>query len=121
MQQTDDTGSRAARPQADTHAQRLQALARANQIRSDRAEIKAAIRCRELRVATLLDDPPECLATASLAELLLAVPGLGKTRVRQLLNGCGLHAAQRLGRLTARQRLELKRALGDCGHSPRAD
>jgi hypothetical protein len=77
VQGIDRIGSSAQRPQGPTHSQRLQALARANQVRIERAQIKAGLRRGELRVAALLDDPPECLKTASLAELLLAVPGLG--------------------------------------------
>jgi hypothetical protein len=108
-------GVGAERPKGPSNSQRLQALARANQIRSERAQIKATLRRGELQLGSLLADPPECLATASLAEVLLAVPGLGKARLRQLLNGCRLSPVQRLGRLTARQRLQLAQTLGRRG------
>ena len=98
-----------------SHAQRLQALARANQVRSERARVKAALRAGGLRVTELIADPPECLGSASLAEVLLAVPGVGKARLRRVLNACRLSPAQKLANLTARQREELVRALGERG------
>jgi guanylate kinase len=107
--------ARAERPSGPRRAQRLQALAQANRVRSERAQIKAALRRGELRAGALLADPPECLEGASLAELLLAVPGVGQARLRRVLNGCRLSPAKPVGRLTARQRHALAEALGALG------
>lgn len=105
-----ESGSNAA-----THAQRLQALAQANRIRSERARVKAALRAGEARAALLLLDPPECLRTATVAEVLLAVPGIGEAKLRALLRGSGLSPGRKLERLSMRQREELVQALGSRG------
>jgi hypothetical protein len=94
------------------HSRRLAALGRANQIRGERAELKARIRAGEISVSRLIADPPQCLANAGLAELLLAVPGVGKVRVGRLLERTRLSPNKALGSLTDRQRGELERALG---------
>jgi hypothetical protein len=96
--------SEKARPREASHAQRLAALARANRVRSERARLKAALRAGELRAAPLLLDPPECLRSASVAEVLLAVPGIGEVKVRRLLQSAGLSPGRKLERLSARQR-----------------
>jgi hypothetical protein len=47
-----------ARPKAGSHAQRLEALAEANRIRTERARVEAALRAGEARAASLLLNPP---------------------------------------------------------------
>ncbi len=94
------------------NSQRLAALARANQVRSERAELKARVRAGEVGLVGLIAEPPECLATASLAEVLLAAPGVGKVRLRRVLDASRLSPAKPLGTLTERQRSELIRTLG---------
>jgi hypothetical protein len=46
---------------------------RLNRIRSEQARRKAALCADEARAAPLLFDPPQCLQTVSVAEVLLAV------------------------------------------------
>jgi hypothetical protein len=89
------------RPGAD--AQRLRAISRANQIRTQRTEVKRTLRHGDLRIASLLVDPPPCIGTASLAELLLAVPGFGKVRVRRLLAAAEISPRKQVDGLTERQ------------------
>lgn len=107
--------SQQAPPCESSHAQRLAALAQANRIRSERARLKAALRAGEVRPAPLLLDPPECLGSASVAEVLLAVPGIGQVKVRRLLQAAQLSPGRKLGRLSERQRAELVAALGERG------
>jgi hypothetical protein len=97
---------------ADTHARRLAALGEANRIRTERSVIKAALRAGEARAAPLLLDPPDSLQTASVAEVLLAVPGVGQVKLRRLLTSCRLSPGSKLGRLSVRQRQELVQLLG---------
>ena len=94
------------------HSQRLAALGRANEVRRARAELKARVRGGEVGLVGLIGEPPECLLTASLAEVLLAAPGVGKVRLRRILSGARLSPAKALGTLTERQRTELIRAIG---------
>lgn len=102
-------------PREASHAQRLDALARANRIRSERARLKAALRAGELRAAPLFLDPPECLRSASVAEVLMAVPGIGEAKVRRLLQSARLSPGRKLERISTRQREELVAALGARG------
>ena len=99
----------------EIQARRPAALRRANEVRVGRAEAKAALRRGELRAGEVLDAVPECLAGASLSELLPAVPGVGEARLRALLLGLGLSPARELGELTARQRRAPAAALGRRG------
>jgi hypothetical protein len=98
--------------EALSRSRRLRSLAGANRVRSDRAELKAALRRGELRAGDLIAAPPRCLESAGVTEVLLAVPGLGKVKVRRLLTMCRISPAKRLRDLTERQRVELVRALG---------
>lgn len=107
--------SNQAKPPSQSRSQRLEALARANRVRHDRAAIKDDLRHGKSRIAELLVDPPACLLTASLAEILLAVPGLGKVGVRRLLNSCRISPSKRIGGLSERQRGEILRAFEGSG------
>jgi hypothetical protein len=93
----------------------MAALTHANQVRHDRAGVKRDLRHGKSRIVELLLDPPACLLTASLVEILLAVPGLGKVRVRRLLNSCRISPSKKIGGLSERQRQELLRAFGGGG------
>lgn len=93
-------------------AQRLHALSRANEIRTQRAEVKRALRHGEVQIANLLIDSPPCVQTASLAELLLAVRGFGKVRVRRLLAAAEISPRKQVDDLTERQLRALLFALG---------
>ena len=56
-------------------------------------------------------DPPPYLASAKLAEVLLALPGYGPAKVTRLLEGCQVSPRKSFGGLTQRQRTELIAAL----------
>jgi hypothetical protein len=102
-----------ARPPAQSHAQRMNALEKANRIRHQRAQVKRDLRRGTLKIVPLLVDPPECVLSAVLSELLLAVPGLGKVRVNRVLSRCRISTSKRVGGLSDRQRNELLEALED--------
>ena len=57
--------------------QRREALVLANQVRSERATLKAALKRDAVSIATVLSDPPQYLASAKVTEVLLALPGYG--------------------------------------------
>ena len=54
--------------------QRMDALKRANEIRTRRARLKRDLKAGRAQIHGLLLDPPEYLATAKVFDLLLAVP-----------------------------------------------
>jgi hypothetical protein len=91
--------------------QRRAALALANQVRRQRACLKADLKRGSISLATLLADPPNYLASAKLREVLVALPGYGHVRARRLLEDCGISPRKTVAGLTTRQRRELLSAL----------
>ena len=61
-----------------TFNQRMDALARANEIRSQRAQLKRDLKAGRHSIQQLLLDPPEYLETAKVFDMLLAVPKYGR-------------------------------------------
>jgi hypothetical protein len=79
-------------------------------VRSERARLKREIRAGEADLTMLLATPPECARSATVAEILLAVPGIGKAGLRRILTSCRIHPGARLAALSERQRGELVEA-----------
>ncbi|MCW2981207.1 MAG: hypothetical protein JWO14_2934 [Solirubrobacterales bacterium] len=92
-------------------SQRLEALKHANAVRSERAELKRALRSGTVDIAELLLGPPEFLLSARLSQILLTAPGYGQVRVNRLLKRCRISPLRTIGGLSERQREELARAL----------
>jgi hypothetical protein len=67
--------------------QRREALQRANQVRSQRAEIKRQLVDGELTFAELLASPPLAIHTATIGTVLEWVPGIGHWRAGRILAG----------------------------------
>ena len=88
-------------------AQRLEALRKANEIRTGRAQLKRALATNSVRVTDILAKPPECVKTQKVHALLLALPQYGPARVARLLAQCQISSAKTLGGLSERQREEL--------------
>jgi hypothetical protein len=78
----------------------MDALKRANEIRTRRARLK-----RDLKAGRI--DPPEFLATAKVFDLLLAVPKYGRVKVNRILTHCRISPSKTIGGLSQRQRHEL--------------
>lgn len=92
--------------------QRLDALKRANDIRSERARLKERLRTGEVTIAVVLGDPPPCVHTAKVLDLLLAVPKYGRVKANRVLERCRVSPARTVNGLTPRQRKELLDMLG---------
>ncbi len=60
--------------------QRIDALNRANEIRTLRAQLKRDLKAGTTSIDALLLDPPACLQTAKVLDTLLAVPKIGKVK-----------------------------------------
>lgn len=95
-----------------TQQQRLEALRKANAIRLERAQLKERIRRGEVTITEVLADPPECVHTAKVLDLLLAVPKYGRVRANKVLERCRVSPAKTVNGLTPRQRKELLETLG---------
>ncbi len=87
--------------------QRMDALARANQIRTRRAQLKRDLKSGRLSIQALLQDPPEYVETAKVFDMLLAVPKYGRVKVNKILALCRISPSKTIGGLSERQRSEL--------------
>jgi S13-like protein len=87
--------------------QRMEALQRANDIRSKRAQLKRDLKGGKAKIQTLLLDPPEYVMTAKVFDMLLAVPKYGRVKANRVLNQCRISPSKTIGGLSERQRGEL--------------
>jgi hypothetical protein len=87
--------------------QRMEALKRANDIRSQRAQLKRDLKAGKAKIQTLLLDPPEYVQTAKVIDMLLAVPKYGRVKTNRILNQCRISPSKTIGGLSQRQRDEL--------------
>ena len=87
--------------------QRLRSLEQANEIRMARAELKKNLASGTIKLVQILADPPPCVRTARVRDLLLVLPKIGSVKAARILAHCGIAHAKTLGGLTERQRGEL--------------
>ncbi len=88
-------------------AQRMEALQRANEIRSHRAQLKRDLKAGRTSIVQLLDAPPEYLLTAKVFDMIVAVPKFGRVKANRVLQQCRISPSKTIGGLTDRQRVEL--------------
>ena len=88
-------------------SQRMDALKRANDIRTKRAKLKRDLRAGRTNPQGLLLSPPEYVLTAKVSEMLLAVPKYGHVKVNKILAQCRISPSKTIGGLSPRQRAEL--------------
>lgn len=98
--------------------QRLDALARANAVKSARAGLKRMLRHADPREARyrameVLGDPAPEFESMKVFDLLLAVPKYGRVKVNRILTAVRVSPSKTLGGLSDRQRDELLRAVND--------
>ena len=87
--------------------QRMDALARANTIRTRRAQLKRDLKAGRTSIHDLLLEPPEFVETAKVFDMLLAVPKYGRVKTNRILNQCRISPSKTIGGLSQRQRTEL--------------
>ena len=87
--------------------QRMDALKRANEIRTRRARLKRDLKAGRMKIHGLLLDPPDYLQTAKAFDLLLAVPKYGRVKANRILTHCRISPSKTIGGLSERQRNEL--------------
>jgi hypothetical protein len=90
-----------------SYLQRMEALQRANHIRTRRAKLKRDLKAGRQPIDDLLLGPPEYLETAKVFDLLLAVPKYGRVKVNKILSQCKISPSKTVGGLSERQRREL--------------
>src|SRR5215210_5348482 len=107
MTSATDTETRPAHTPERSLVQRMDALQRANAIRTQRAQLKRDLKGGRRNIHQLLLDPPEWLATAKVFDMLLAVPKYGRVKVNKILGQCRISPSKTIGGLSERQRSEL--------------
>ncbi len=100
------TAAHATAPQRSL-TQRLDALERANEVRTKRAALKRDLKGGRKSINALLLDPPDYVETAKVFDMLLAVPKYGRVKVNKLLTQCRISPSKTIGGLSQRQRDEL--------------
>jgi hypothetical protein len=87
--------------------QRMDALARANDVRVKRAQLKKDLKDGKVRIEQILGKPPEYVSTAKVLDILMAVPKFGRVKARRFLGTCRISESKTVGGLSDRQRAEL--------------
>jgi S13-like protein len=87
--------------------QRMEALERANAIRTQRAQLKRDLKAGRASIHLLLMEPPDYIETAKVFDMLLAVPKYGRVKVNKVLQVCRISPSKTIGGLSERQRAEL--------------
>jgi hypothetical protein len=85
----------------------MSALARANEVRTRRAQLKRDLKAGRKSIETLLEDPPEYIETAKVFDILLTIPKYGRVKVSKVLTHCRIAPSKTIGGLSERQRREL--------------
>lgn len=91
--------------------QRLDALGRANVVRTKRAQLKKDLKAGRVAIYDVIAAPADWLETATVFDLLLATPKYGRVKVNKALTQCRIAPSKTLGGMTERQRDELVRLL----------
>jgi hypothetical protein len=87
--------------------QRMDALRRANDIRSRRAQLKRDLKTGDVSITAIIAAPPEFVKTAKVYDMLMAVPKYGKVKATRFLNHCRISQGKTIDGLSERQRSEL--------------
>jgi hypothetical protein len=91
--------------------QHLRALARANEVRLARAELKRQVAEREITAAHVILECPWEAASMTVSDLLTSQRRWGSTRCRKLLQAIPMSENKTIGSMTERQRQALARLL----------
>lgn len=91
--------------------QHLEALAKANEIRLERARLHRLVEAGELTVKDVLLDHPRETRTLTIGALIRWQNRWGKTRTNKLLGSIGLTTTKTIGSMTDRQKWLVIRAL----------
>ncbi len=85
----------------------MEALRRANEVRSKRAQLKKDLKSGRASITTIISEPPDFVMTAKVFDILMAVPKYGKVKATRFLNQCRISQGKTIGGLSDRQRREL--------------
>jgi hypothetical protein len=72
-----------------------------------RAKLKKDLKDGQVRIDSILRNPPEYVETAKVFDILMAVPKFGRVKAARFLNQARISQAKTVGGLSERQRSEL--------------
>ena len=87
--------------------QRQEALAKAREARAARAAMLAEVKAGTLTLGGVLGRDDDLARKTKVAQLVRALPGVGKARAAAVMERAGIPAERRVGGLGARQREQL--------------
>ena len=90
-----------------TIVQRMDALGRANEIRTKRKELKWDLKAGRVSIHDILLEPPEYVHSMKVFDLLLHVPKYGRVKTNKVLQLCRISPSKTIGRMSPRQRTEI--------------
>jgi hypothetical protein len=92
--------------------QRMEALSRANGVRSKRATLKSDLKRGKVTIRTILSAPPEYLLTAKVVDVLMSAPKCGRVKSAKIMEQCRVSPSKTVGGLSDRQRRDLLEFFG---------
>lgn len=107
------TPTKPAQAPGRSFVQRMNALAKANEVRKRRGELRRDLKANRVSIASIVDGPPEYLETMNVSDLLLAVPRFGPAKTKKALVKCRISPSKTVGGMSPRQRRELAEILRD--------
>jgi len=95
-----------------TPEQRAGALAKAGQVRKERADLKGRLKREEVTLAEVLRDglTSDVAGKMKVSAVIEALPGMGKVTTKHLMDRLGIKENRRVRGLSARQRGALEAA-----------
>ena len=87
--------------------QRMDALGKANDVRSRRAALKGDLKRGTASIRDVLAAPPDFLLTAKVVDVLMAAPKCGRVKSAKIMEQCRVSPSKTIGGLSERQRSEL--------------
>ncbi len=87
--------------------QRQEALAKAREARAARSALLAGLKAGTLTLADVLGRDDDLARKTKVAQVIRALPGVGKTRAAAIMERAGIPAQRRVGGRGARQREQL--------------
>lgn len=93
--------------------QRMEALNKANEVRSRRAALKSDLKRGVVSIRDVLASPPDYLLTAKVVDLLMAAPKCGRVKSAKIMEQCRVSLSKTVGGLSERQRSELLAYFGE--------
>lgn len=85
----------------------MDALDRANEIRTKRAHLKKDLKAGRLSIYPYIMDPPAWVCTMHLFDLMMALPKYGRVKVNRILVQCRISPSKTVEGLSERQRGEI--------------